>query len=362
MTPGSAEGGSVPGEHEPLDVLVHPHIVEANAYLSLLTASLRTVGVESHPFTPTLAAVRRFDVVHVHWPELVVGPRTLPRALASYARTRVGIDAARARGAACVWTVHNLGSHDRWYPHLEDRVLRWWVRRVDGVIALSEVAAHQVLERYPSLRTRPVRVVRHGHYRAVVDANRSGEPRGERSAGSVRAIHFGFLRPYKGTLELVQQFRRLRQPDARLLVIGRARPPEFGRQLVEAARADGRIELELGPISDERLVEALEESDVALLPYRDVLHSGAVLMALSADRPVLAPALGSLPEVASQVGSQWLRTYSGDLTSEVLERALAWATATRRQGRAPLESYDWAGVAARTRSLYEDAISHRLAR
>jgi hypothetical protein len=50
--------------------------------------------------------------------------------------------------------------------------------------------------------------------------------------------------------------------------------------------------------------------------------------------------MGSLIELEEFVGQDWVRTYQGELTAEVLSDAIAWAT-TPRPTPAPLEHYSW---------------------
>jgi beta-1,4-mannosyltransferase len=83
---------------------------------------------------------------------------------------------------------------------------------------------------------------------------------------------------------------------------------------------------------------------LVVLPYERVLNSGAVFHALSRGRPVLAPALGSLPEVAADVGPQWLRLYQPPLRSRHLTEALAWAGEARPSDSSALARYRWETV------------------
>ena len=62
-----------------------------------------------------------------------------------------------------------------------------------------------------------------------------------------------------------------------------------------------------------------------MLPFSDIMHSGSAMLALSFNRPVLVPARGSLPELQMRVGSEWVRTYDGELTAAILKDAAAWA-------------------------------------
>ena len=57
-----------------------------------------------------------------------------------------------------------------------------------------------------------------------------------------------------------------------------------------------------------------------MLPFSDIMHSGSAILALSFNKPVLVPARGSLPELQALVGTDWVRTYVGELTPEIFNR------------------------------------------
>ena len=98
----------------------------------------------------------------------------------------------------------------------------------------------------------------------------------------------------------------------------------------------------------------LRAADLVVLPFRDITNSASALLALSFDRPVLVPALGAMGELQAIVGTEWVRTYEGELTAEVLAEALEWA-AHRSDGSAPLDALGWAEIARRTLVVYRRA-------
>ena len=118
-----------------------------------------------------------------------------------------------------------------------------------------------------------------------------------RSGGPVFAF-VGAIRGYKGVGELLEAFAGSTDlgPDARLLICGKPLPARLGRELEQRAVADPRIVLRLERMPEEELSQVLRAADVVVLPFRDILTSGSAILALSLGRPVIAPALGCLPE------------------------------------------------------------------
>ena len=178
----------------------------------------------------------------------------------------------------------------------------------------------------------------------------------------------GQVRAYKGIPELLIAFGKLGafgklegfgnlsvfgklEGEAQLLIAGKPIPPEDAPQLEALAARDPRVRLELGFVADDRLQLFLKTADLIVLPYRQILNSGSALLALSFDRPLLAPAIGSLPELAQKMGGDWLQLFSGDLEANDLRNALVLGRKMRDQV-APLEDFAWIPIAEKTKQFY----------
>ena len=104
------------------------------------------------------------------------------------------------------------------------------------------------------------------------------------------------------------------------------------------------LDLRDTPISDAQFEAIVDSADAVVLPYRTILNSGAALFALSRNRPVLAPSIGSLPELRETVGSDWIYLYQGEFNQCVLIDFIAWTRRTKRSEVAPLASYAWSRI------------------
>lgn len=104
------------------------------------------------------------------------------------------------------------------------------------------------------------------------------------------------------------------------------------------------LDLRDAPISDAKFEAIVDSAHAVGLPYRDILNSGTALFALSRNRPVLAPNIGSLPELRETVGSHWIYLYHGEFNQRVLVDFIAWMRRTKRDEVAPLDSYAWTRI------------------
>jgi beta-1,4-mannosyltransferase len=100
----------------------------------------------------------------------------------------------------------------------------------------------------------------------------------------------------------------------------------------------------------------LRASDVVVLPYIEILNSGAAILALSFSRPVLVPARGALIDLREEIGRDWVMTYEHELTPAILRSAAAWAQEPRPE-RAPLGSLDWEPIRDLTAAIFREVAS-----
>lgn len=320
----------------------------ANPFLRLLEDALVRAGAQVEP------AARRADVVNVHWPDLYAASRSSVKSWLRSLAFAVRIAVARSSGAKVVWTVHNLRSHDQLHPSLERRLMRWFAGRVHAWISLSEAAVPAVVAAYPALGGVTHAVVPHGHYRTAYPrtADRAGARRRLRLDPDHRVLLFlGHLRRYKGVDTLLETFAQLPDGDARLLVAGSSRDPAYLSRL-RALAGDPRVRLVPGFVADDAVADHLRAADLVVLPYHELLNSGAALLALSFERPVLAPRAPALAELQDEVGAAWLRLYDGPLTAGVLAEALTGATQAESLQPPDLDRRDWTEVAVATLAVF----------
>src|SRR5439155_27091423 len=106
------------------------------------------------------------------------------------------------------------------------------------------------------------------------------------------------VRGCRGGPEPGRVFRSLPDPDLGLGVAGAAWDDRVRAEIVDAAAGDERGVLRLGFVPDEEVAQLHQAADAALLAYREVFSSGALLLALGFGLPVVAPREGTAPEVA----------------------------------------------------------------
>lgn len=312
------------------------------------------LGVDVVEFKWWRVVVGRIDVWHLHWPERYFADRSLVRAVFKTMRLLALMSVAKLRRVRLVWTVHNVRSHEHYHPASERAFWALFVRLLDAFVAISPTSLRLARAEHPGLRSKQTVVSGFGSYESEYthrpSRTRAREQLGLAPDGPLITT-FGQIRSYKGIPDLLAEFLRVGRADARLIIAGRPDSPETDRQIRALASPDPRVQLHLGFQERDVLAEIICASDLVVLPFRSVLHSSSAVLALSLERPVLAPAIGAMPDLLRAVGGRWLRLYEGELTAATLERAVGWAEESR-VGPALGSRFRWEAVARRTLTVY----------
>jgi glycosyltransferase involved in cell wall biosynthesis len=208
---------------------------------------------------------------------------------ASLLRKSVGLAVARARGVPVVLHVHGMRfATRRRVGLLQRRLLRWALERSDAVVALTpgweerlallgNVRRLRVVANAPDLAPRP--------------------PRRETSPGGM-VLFLGHLYRDKGVYDLVDAFALVgaARPGLRLVLAGEGPEREGLRAHAGSLGVNGALELP-GWVDEPAKAELLTRADCLVLPsHREGLPL-AVLEAMHSGVPVVATAVGGIPEV-----------------------------------------------------------------
>jgi beta-1,4-mannosyltransferase len=295
-----------------------------NAFITRFCDGLRLAGIHVESIeSPLHATIRSIDIFHIHWPEMVFWSGGRLEGMRRSLFTLVSLAILRLKGVRIVWTVHNIEPHDK-----GDRFSRFWRLYilvvsffVDGFITLSPSTIHIVRNRLAKLASRPGTFLWHPNY--LIPESLADQRQQIRAGLGIEPTHkvFGFIgqiRPYKGVEELVECFRKIEDPNSRLLIAGAVYDERLKSKLALSASADKRIILHSCYLSEDQFARVAISADVIVLPFRKVFHSGSMIYALSAGKPVITPSTPFAIDLFNQVGDIWLRHYDDVLTPEDL--------------------------------------------
>jgi glycosyltransferase involved in cell wall biosynthesis len=305
-------------------------------YLGQLYRDLEEAGHLARPATPlglVRAAIGRArrrvaggpdvaDIVHLHWAEGIGASRYHAVGLVRLLRFHLLFTITRLLGIPRIATIHNLRAHDHLGSWLDATSTRYVYRHVDGWIALTPGGRDRAREAFPALRGKPS-LLSGIWVEERVPASSPGIPE---LPGEGYLLHFGRIRPYKGTAELIACYRALDGSRPPLVIAGAPLLVGDVREALDTARRTDGVVLIDRYLSDGEAARLYRGAMLGVYPFREVETSASVVRAVANGVRVLAPRIGGVPDIAALVGPEWLSMYDGVLTPDVLRRAIAWAS------------------------------------
>lgn len=324
---------SQPATKKPV-LALKPLKAAGNSFSGLFSSHIDGASFKLVPFDWRHLGRGRYDIVVFHWPTEFFRPNSRKATLKLLGRMLLY---KLRHQTKFVWVVHNLQPHDGGVMNSE-LTAYLFLKLLDGAILLSEHSRQEMRRLHPSTNSLATLVTVHGRYGWFVDPPRDFIPSERRN----KLLFFGLIRDYKNVERLVAEAREVTTDPFSLTVIGVCLEEELERKIRAAAGDDGRIDLDIrhAVVPDDELERVVDAHDAVILPYRSILNSGAALHSLSRNKPVLAPRIGSLPELQKMVGGEWVHLFDGDISANRLETFLA-ALDTCRAPRPDLSPFDW---------------------
>ncbi len=285
--------------------------VQPNPYVSLLCECLAPEVSVSY-FSWRSAFFSDYDVFHFHWPEALVRRDSWLRAFLLSVMCCALIVRSRIRGVAIVRTVHNQEPHEagrifeRWFSKFVDHSADWFVV-LNPVSSVTE--------------GRQVSLAPHGHYRDCMSYESYS-----RAPVPGRLLFFGHIREYKGLDGLVCAVLNASRssPAISLVIAGRCSEPVLDAALSSAeARSGGSISYYNNYVSNATLRDLISQSNLVILPYSTFHNSGAALMSLSLDCPILVPRCSESDSLRAEFGENWVHQFTTPISGEALVSAVS---------------------------------------
>ncbi len=258
---------------------------------------INVFGFPSNKFSKeTINALKdKCKYIHMHWlhPFFSFSDKTV---FLNFIDTVIH---AKMNGFKIIWTVHNLISHESQDQDYEINIMTSFAEFCDKIIVHSEYAKKMVCEKYdvnPSI----IVVIPHGHY-AEHYPNKIGKLESKKRLGlqsdDFVFLCFGQIREYKGINDLLKIFENIKDENVKLLIAGRQDSEKTSAIIKKYSEKDKRIIFAGEYIKDEDVQIYFNACDFVVFPFKRILTSGSVVLALSFFKPVIAPAMGGLPEI-----------------------------------------------------------------
>jgi glycosyltransferase involved in cell wall biosynthesis len=179
-------------------------------------------------------------------------------------------------------------------------------------------------------------------------------------------LFFGVIAPSKGLPDLIDAFAQVASKSpAKLIVSGYPSKyidiNEIQRQ-IDGLGIHDRVILDMRYIPIEEVAPLLKLSTVVALPYHNSTQSGALQVAYTFGRPVIATSVGGLPEAIEDGKSGFLvPPHAPELLAEKILILLNDASLTHSMGeyaqRLSETRYSWTPIGARVLEVYQQLLS-----
>jgi glycosyltransferase involved in cell wall biosynthesis len=178
-------------------------------------------------------------------------------------------------------------------------------------------------------------------------------------------LFFGFIKPYKGLAVLLRSLPGAlgRRRDLRLIVAGRMMEPRRRYDtIVDELHIAHAVHWIRGYVPSADVATVFAAADVVALPYLDASSSGVLLTAYALGRPVIATAVGGLPELV-EAGRTGLLVPPDDARalSEAIAALLADPDRAREMGTCGLDllerRFTWGAMARHVGEIYRQLVA-----
>lgn len=321
---------------EHLSVAIEPVVSPENTFVGRFSQSIVNQGFDVKVFS--WLGLAGTNLAIFHWPSGFFIASSRKRVAKCLIQIAIMRTYRKIFGVRFVWVVHNISPHD------QTASPRWIVERflseLDGIIVLSDYSVTLLRQTYCLPKSISILKTVHGHYRDDMDDPPSGQ---REIKDTVNALFFGQIRRYKGVDDLATSILELGDPSLRLTIAGYANDAPLVDRIKSAALSSGYIDVDIrgAHLSQSDLERHIDASHVVILPYKNILNSGTILFALSRNRPVVAPRIGSLPELQNSVGADWVYLYDGEINAQVLSDAMNWLKARPTGKECDLSEFTW---------------------
>ena len=301
-------------------------------------------------------------VLHLHWLHSFLIRTTYLKSLINSNIFLLQILIIKILGIKIIWTIHNLKNHDNGFLGLERFYTSLIANLCDSIIVHGGSIKDRVVEALKLKNPQKVRVIPHGNYINCYE-NKINLQQAKQSLNldinKTTFLFLGLIRPYKGVPELIDAFETINRDNYRLIIAGKiwGEDRNFYHQIIQKTSNKSKITLIPEFIPNDRLQLYFNACDVVVFPYKNILTSGAVLLAMSFGKACIAPKIGCIPDTLDDIGSFLYNPKDRDGLANSLQLAIDNKSRLDRMGKHNFqlaEQLGWDKIAQMTLKVYKN--------
>jgi glycosyltransferase involved in cell wall biosynthesis len=305
----------------------------------------------------------RPDILHVHWtyPYMLENSRYKSVLLSSIFIFKLKI--LKLLGLKLVWTVHNTLNHEKKFGSIDLFYRKILVRLCNKVIVHGELAKTEIENLYELSKTSKINIIPHGNYLDIYKNDLTKSQARKKlniDAKSRVLLYFGYIRQYKGIPNLLDVFKKLKSSDSMLLIVGNPKSDIVVKKLKKECQNMKNVKLYLDYIPDDEIQIYMNAADFVVLPFKDILTSGSMMLALSFGKPIIVPDLGHIREVLDEKGNIVYDPLNNDALFSSIQACLKFDDNKLEQmsnhNFQIANQYGWDMIGKKTYVVYQEAM------
>jgi glycosyltransferase involved in cell wall biosynthesis len=298
------------------------------------------------------------DVLHFHWIHPYLLRETVFASITRSVRFLVEIIFLKAAGTRIAWTIHNLSNHEGLHPKIEKFFSSIFIQLADTIFVHGQQAARLSSSHF-RVNINRFHVISHPAYCGIYPNDSSKMQARQKISphllGEVGTafLFLGRVNRYKGVFDLVYEFKSLPQ-NCKLIIAGEPSDSSTQAEMEAAIAADSRFVYFPQAIPESDLHFYFNAADIVVLPFRKILTSGSVLLAMSFGKPLVVPDFEVIRENVAEEDVWWFSPGNADsLRSALNQAAQTWSPEMGQANLQIAKNMTWQNLAKETLSDYQ---------
>ena len=314
---------------------------------------------------PIFRNILRYKVklLHMHWIDGYSGLSSRNRFKSIFKLILFKIDINLAKyilNMKIVWTIHNLHSHECYYPSLEILSRKFFSKKANAIICHCDYAKNEFQKKFGA-SLKKIHVINIGNYSNRYKNEISMEKAREHlniKRDQIVFLIFGPIRQYKGIIDLINAFKEIsRKEKVKLMIVGNPVNKLLTTNIINRTKDNKNFILKFGFVSEDEIQIYFNASDVVVFSYKKILTSAGILLAMSFGKPIIAPRLGCIPETLDEKGAFLYNSQENKGLLLAAEKAIDNKSKLKEMGQLNLKlakDYEWKDIAKETKKIYEE--------
>ena len=194
-----------------------------------------------------------------------------------------------------LYNIDNIDFHEKWVGG--DLLTKYAFRKADFFITMSDSVDKSLFKLFPKLAKDCVVKINHPTYDFYASEQK------QNFSFQHNLLFFGYIKPYKGLDTLLEAMPMVleKMPQLKLTIAGEVYGDDsLYLDLIKKHSLEKNVILHDRYISNEEVKEFFLDADVCVLPYKHATQSGIIQLSYAFGVPVIATAVGGIPEVIHQ--------------------------------------------------------------